>query len=131
VLVKTLRREKTGLSPIGTICNDSFEDRIPDVGFIVLVVQMGNILEFDQVFPEGDLGQVGNGSYIQLFHNIILVGFHGLRADTESLLDISGVQPVRQKREHLLLADAETNQTVFDLPGGLPISHFKILHVVL
>jgi hypothetical protein len=85
VLVKTLRREKTGLSPIGTICNDSFEDRIPDVGFIVLVVQMGNILEFDQVFPEGDLGQVGNGSYIQLFHNIILVGFHGLRADTESL----------------------------------------------
>jgi hypothetical protein len=49
------------------------------------VVKVGRFLKLDQVFPEGDLGQVGNGRHVQLLHDIIFVRFHGLRTDTESL----------------------------------------------
>jgi hypothetical protein len=52
--------------------------------------QVKNVLDFNEVFLNGDLGELGDGGNLQFFHDIVFMGLYGLGTDTQAFGDFPG-----------------------------------------
>ena len=78
----------------------------------------GNGLDFDQVFPDGDLGEVHDRGCFQFFKDVVFMGFNGLRAYEKEVCDLFDTFSFGQQLEHFPFTLAQTIKRIgFSGPG--------------